>query len=252
MNKFIFLLAFLPLFAFGQQKETVSDSSWIANRNGIFFQLRAQVFSNGEETTTAVPLGDTAQTVAKFRDNIRNAANTFASDAQIVSGYRLQITELIRFGRTLPGILGKSPLDSLRNDQTNLLVNSGWTLRTEGTSTGIRFRVTAQGTFQWRADTTATWRSAAFLGGVLRVNGLNNYTTDFFKNAKGRWTTINQQYTIRPPGDVAARDMADLPEEPVSTPVPQTPKTELLTGGKVRIGELMYKYNTSKKKWEQI
>ena len=251
MNKFIFIfLALMPVFAFGQQKETVSDSSWIANRNGIFYQLRAVVYSNGEESTTAVPLGDTVQTVQKFRDNIRNAAATFATDAQIVSGYRLQITELIRFGRTLPGIIGKSPLDSLRADQQNLLVTSGWTLRTDGTSTGIRFRVTAQGAFQWKADTTTTWRAAAFLGGVIRVNSLNGYTTDFFRNAKGRWTTISQQYTIRPPGDVAARATDDIPEEPA--PASDVPKTELLAGGKVRIGELLYMYNSKTKKWVQL
>lgn len=250
MNKFIFiLLAFLPVFAFGQQKETISDSSWIANRNGIFYQVRAVVYSNGEENTTAIPLGDTAQTVAKFRDNIRSAATTFASDAQIVSAYRQQITELIRFGKTLPGILGKSPLDSLRTDQPNLLVNSGWTLRTDNSTMGIRFRVNGSGAFQWKADSTANWRTAAFLAGVIRLSGLNGYNTDFFKNAKGRWTTINQQYTIRPPGDVAARFFTDTPEEPA---LPVQPKTELLTGGRVRIGELLYKYNTTTKKWVQL
>jgi hypothetical protein len=247
----IILLAVVPGFAFAQQKETASDSSWIANRNGIFYQIRAVVYANGEENTTAVPLGDTIQTVQKFRDNIRNAASTFASDAQIVSGYRRQITELIRFGRTLPAILGKSPLDSLRADQSNLLIASGWTLRTDGTNTGIRFRVTLLGAFQWKADTTTTWRSAFYLVGVIRLNGMNGYATDFFKNSKGGWTTISQQYSIWPPGNESRLISADLPEEQLAA-TDHLPKTELLTGGVVRIGELQYKYNGRIKKWVQL
>ncbi len=246
-NKLFISLFLLPFFAIAQ--ETTSDSSWIINRAGIFYQVRAQVFTSGNESQTLTLLGDTATTTQKFRDNIKSAATTFASDAQIVSGYRNQITELIRFGRTLPGILGKSPLDSLRADQPNLLVTSGWTLRTTGASTGIRFRVTGLGAFQWKADTTATWRAASFLVGVIRLNGLNGYATDFFKNSVGRWVTISQQYTIRPPGDVSARFFVDTADEPAQ---PAQPVTELLAGGRVRIGELLYKYNSKTKKWAQL
>jgi len=246
MNKFIvFLLALLPAIAFGQQKEITTDSSWIVNRNGVFYQVKYQVFNTGEETTNIIPIGDTTTTVNRFRENIKSAATTFASDAQIVSGYRLQITELIRFGRTLPALLGKSPLDSLRNDQKNLL-DAGWSVN----GTGLRFRVTGAGAFQWKADTTTQWRAAAFVGSVIRLNSFNGYTTDFFRNAKNRWTTISQQYTIRQPADVAARlDSADLPEEQAAEPT--APTTELLPGGIVRVGEKEFKYNTKTKQWVQ-
>ena len=250
MNNTLFLwLIFLPLIAIGQQKEIVTDSSYIVNRNGKFFQVQTTTFSTGEETSSTILLGDTAQTVRKFKRDITEAAQQWASDAQVISGFRQKITEAIRFGKTLPGILGKSPLDSLRADQPDLLVTTGWTLRTDGTSTGIRFRVTGAGAFQWKADSTATWRAAAFLVGVIRLNGLNGYNTDFFKNSKGRWATISQQYTIRPPGDVAARFFTDTTDEP--TP-PAPPVTEFLSGGRVRVGELIYKYNTRTKKWEQL
>lgn len=248
---FLWLVLFLPAMAFGQNKEIVTDSSWIVNRNGIFYQLRAQVFSNGEESTTAVPLGDTIQTVQKFRDNIRNTVATFASDAQITSGYRLQVTEILRYGRSLPPILGKSPIDSLRNDQKNLL-DQGWAIHSGGSSTGLRFRVTAGGVFQWKADTTSTWRAAAFLGGVIRLNTFQGYTEDFWRTPKGRWVSANQRYTIRPPGDIAARDIADIPEDNPAPADPAPPKTELLAGGIVRIGEVLYKFNSRSKKWEQL
>ena len=242
------LCLLLPLFSFCQNSPApVVDSSWIVNKAGQFYQANYKLFADGREATELKPYGDTATTANRFRENIQSVAATFANDAQIVSGYRSQVSELIRFAKTLPEIIGRNPLDTILKTQPNIFDNSGWTLSTGGTQIGIRFRQTAQGTFQWRADTTTNWRSAAFLGSIIRLNSLNGYTSDFFKDSKGRWKTINQQYTIKQPGDIAARmDSADLPEEAL---VPAPPQTELLTDGIVRIGEIQYKYNSKTKKW---
>ena len=245
----IFLITLLPFASFSQSKDLVSDSSWITNRAGIFYQVKIQIFSNGEETTTAIPIGDTATTTQKFRENIKSSAATFASDAQIVSAYRAQITELIRFGRTLPSILGKSPLDSIRAEQTDLLAVTGWNVRSINSVTGLRFRIAGTGVFQWKTDTTTIWRGAAFLGNVIRLTSFNGYTTDFFKNSKGYWTTINQQYTIRSPFSTLEKTTLQPEIEQLQSDLPFT---ELLTGGRVRIGKVVYKYNTKAKKWDQL
>ena len=250
MNNSLFLwLLFLPLFAFGQQKETVTDSSWIANKSGTFYQVRYQLYSTGESVTSELPLGDTITTFKLFRDQIKNVAATLASDAVIVSEHRQKVSELTRFARTLPGILKRNVLDSIQAEQSNLFQNSGWTIRAGSTSAAFRFRQTAQGVFQWKADSTTNWRAAAFLGSVIRLNGLNGQTVDFYKNAKGRFITINGQYLIRQPGDVAARFTGDTPieSEPIPTP---PPAPEFLKNGTVRVGELIYKYNSRKKIWE--
>lgn len=249
----LFTLLFAAMSATAQtsgQKEVISDSSWIANRAGVFYQARYTVYSTGEESTTLTPLGDTAQTVTRFTDFFRSEAARLAGDANIVRGYRQTVTELLRLGRTLPGLLGKSPLDSLRNTEPNLLQTSQWQLSAGANSTGLRFRVTAAGAFQWRADTTTNWRSAGFIGDIVRLNSLNGYTTDFYRSGKS-WRTINGQYIIRP---IASRSLTtDTDDDPEPQPAPEPepePKTVLNSDGTVSMPDgRKYKYNSRAKKW---
>lgn len=247
----LFALLFAAMTATAQtgQKEVISDSSWITNRAGVFYQARYTVYNNGEESTTLQPLGDTAQTVTRFRDFFTSESNRLAGDAAIVKAYRPVVTELIRLGRSLPNILGKSPYDSLRTTQKNLYDANTWTVRNGTGSTGIRFRQTATGLFQWKSDTATVWRPAAYLGGVIRLNLYGGYTTDFFrKNNADRWTTLDSRYVIQKADQ--ARDLADFTDDPTPAQAPPLADTELRNDGTVRIGEKIMKYNTKKKLWE--
>ena len=247
----LFALIFAAMTATAQtgQKEVVSDSSWITNRAGLFYQARYTVYNNGEESTTLQQLGDTAQTVTRFRDFFTSESNRLAGDAAIVTAYRQVVTELIRLGKSLPTILGKSPLDSLRSENKKLLDASTWTIKSGASSTGLRFRVTSTGTFQWKSDTATVWRTGAYLGGVVRLNNYQGYTTDFFrKGSFNAWKTLDNRYQITTI-DANARDLADLPDPEPAT-APPLADTELRNDGTVRIGEKIMKYNTKKKLWE--
>lgn len=247
-NTFFLWLLFLPLFATAQTQTVTVDSSWITNEGGDFYQARYQEYSTGDRVTTFTRIGDTLTAFNRFQEAIVSQGNNLSADAAVVYEHRARVTELIRFGKTLPSIIGKSPLDSIRKVEPTILDVSGWTIRTGNLSTGLRFRVTGAGIFQWKADTTATWRPAAFLGAVIRLNSLNGYTTDFFKSGN-RWRTVDGRYQIRKAGDSANRDLS--PED-VPDSSKQPSGTELLDKGVVRIGEQKWKYNSSKKKWEQL
>lgn len=237
--KFLFIILF-PASLVGQVKTITADSSWITNQNGVFYRTQQVQYSTGEKVITESPIGDTATTYTKFKNEIEAIANRFADDVERVAAYRQQITELIRFGKEVPNTIGLSPLDSLRNG-TDLL-ETGW--KVDGAA--ISFRVNNAGNFQWKYDTLQDWTQAAYLGGVIRLNNFNGYNTDFFRRSNNRWITANNRNTIRRPGDIAAR-VAVSEEE---TPPPAPPQTELLAGGIVRIGEIQYKFNARKKKWE--
>lgn len=239
--RFLFIILF-PSSLVGQTKNITADSSWITNQNGVFYRTQQVQYSTGEKVITESPIGDTSTTYTKFKNEIEAIANRFADDVERVAAYRQQITELIRFGKEVPNTIGLSPLDSLRNGAG--LLDAGW--KVDGVA--ISFRVNNAGNFQWKFDTVQNWTQAAYLGGVIRLNNFNGYNTDFFRRSNNRWITANNRNTIRRPGDIAAR--VTVSEE--ETPPPAPPQTELLAGGIVRIGEIQYKFNTRKKKWEAI
>lgn len=243
MKQIIFLIILIPAILSAQTatKTVVSDSSWLTNTSGVFYRAQLIQYSTGEKVLTESPIGDTSTTYTKFRADLEAISNRFASDIEKVASYKQQVAELIRFGKELPALIGRSPYDSLRNG-TDLL-NSGW--KVDGVA--ISFRVNNAGNFQWKYDTLADWSQAAYLGGIIRLNGFNGYTTDFYKRSNNRWITADNRYAIRKPGDTAARSRdIDIDD----TPAPAAhPKTEFLPNGTVRVGEVVYKYNSKKKTW---
>ena len=200
------------------------------------------MFQDGGEKLEVTLIGDTATTVSKFTSNFRDEAKRYAADAAIVRDYRARITELIRFGKSLRGVLGASPYDSIRAFQPDLFGTGVWVVN----NTPLRFRVTGSGAFQYRPDTTATWRPAGFLDGVVRLNNLNGYTTDFFRvGGNDRWVTMNSQYYIRRVGSQLRIEAIDPPENaPAATAI-------LLQSGVVQIGSKKYKWSTTKREWTE-
>jgi hypothetical protein len=231
------------------QAQAQIDSSWIENRNGSFFQARKHLFPDGGEKLEVTLIGDTATTVSKFISNMRDEANRYAADAAIVRRYHARITELIRFGKALPAVLYASPYDSIRNYQEDLYSTGVWKIN----NTGLRFRLTGAGVFQYRPDTTATWRPAGFLDGVIRLNNLNGYTTDFFRiEGKDKWVTLNSQYAIGRFGIRSTNYIEPRSVETIETSEPAlTNTTILLQSGVVQIGDKKYKWSTAKKEWTE-
>lgn len=245
----------LPLIGFcqdsAQGKQISSDSAWIKNEGGNFFQYRQKTYSNGEQETNLVLIGDTATTQSRFLNDVKNIAATMANDANIVRTYRLQLSELIRFANSIKAPVGLDILDSLRSERFSYLYEGSWSLgriNDPENYMGITWMENAD-TLAYRSDTTATDRKAEFLGPVIRLYNLNGYNEDFFITSGGYYQTASGLYIllpqgISPPAYVASRSLIKRPET--------QPKTELLTNGTVRIGEIVYKYNSKTKKWKEL
>jgi hypothetical protein len=248
--KHFYLFGLLALFAvsLAAQDTTVRDSSWIVNRAGVFFQARQTVTTAGVETTTVTPIGDTSTTTRVFVTNIQNEAARMAGDANIVRQYRAGVTELIRFAREISVTINRTPLDSIAASQTNLYTPDFWDIN----GLGIRFRRTAAGLYQWRSDTTTTWRPFAFLGGIMRLNSLNGYTTDLYRLPSGnQFRSVNNQYSIKPKSQVAQRTAAAPVEEP-ETLLPPRQYYTLNSNGTISTESGAWRWNARAKKWVKI
>lgn len=242
----IIWLMLIPAVLSGQ--EITRDSSWLVNNQGNFYQARLQEYSNGNSVQTLTFIGDTVTTATQFQNTLKSEAARLNQDANLIIGYRSTITEIIRFGKALPAVIGRSPYDSLRNAQPNLLATGYWGINT----TGLRFRVTAQGAFQWKADSTSTWRPAAFIGDIIRLNSLEGWNTDFFrKPGTNRFVSLNSRYVIRPIGS-QQRDIDPLANDGEEPEPPRQPAAKLNNDGSVTIDGKKFKYNTKTKVWRQI
>lgn len=248
----LFLALFFAATAFAQQPTIVADSTYIVRKDKAFVQRTVQLYDNGEVAQPAgVVVGDTAQAAQFYSQFFSSTGDRYASDIRIIQDYRRGINELLRFGKVVSTAIGVNPLDTLIRKEKNLLSTAYWQITSGATATGITFRVTNAGAFQWKADTSSAWRPAGFLGSILRLNNFQGFTHDFVKNAGGgQFVSMSQQYRIRPIGPT--RDLADLPDPEPLTPAPAELKPEFLSGGVVRYGELKYKYNTKTKKWETL
>jgi hypothetical protein len=245
MKNILFLISFLSISCAASAQEI--DSAWIFNRTGEFFQARKVVFATGAETTTIIPLGDTTNTVLSFTNQLENDALDFSRVAEYALQSRKNVTEKVRFYRFLPTILGRNLLDTIAKDEPDLYKTGHWRIN----QTPIRFRRTATN-FQYRADTSATWRQMTFLGSVIRLNDFNGYTTDLYRTGRtGKvYKSINNQYDLRPISDVSSR-IAAAPVQEEDPPALR--KTILLGDGRLILEDgKIYKYNLRKKTWDLI
>lgn len=255
ISAFFALLFTATTFA-QSQPVVIADTVFIVRKDNKFVQRSAQVYDNGEVNQPAgTIIGDTAQAITHYSTFFSTSSANIANDIRIILEYRRSITTLINFAPIVRSAIGINPLDTLIKKEPNLLSVDYWQVTSGATSSGIKFRLTTTGAglsaFQWRADTSSAWLPAAFLGNVLRLYRYNGYNHDFVKSANGKaFISMSKQYRIQPIGQ--ARDLSDIPDpEPLTPPQPEL-KPEFLAGGVVRYGELKYKYNTSKKKWETL
>jgi hypothetical protein len=241
MKNILFLIAFFATFA-GSAQEL--DSSWIFYSNGQFFQARRVVFLTGAKRTSITPLGDTTQCVRYFTEQNTLEVDELLTFAEYGRISRKRISEKSRYYRFLPSILGRNLLDTIAKDEPDLYQNGYWRIN----QTPIRFRRTATN-FQYRADTSATWRQMTFLGSVIRLNDFNGYTTDLYRTGRtGKvYKSINNQYDLRPISDNSSRTAA---RQTVPEDEPPQQKTTLVADGTVIFEGKTYRYNSRKKTWE--
>jgi len=107
----------------------------------------------------------------------------------------------------IPYQAGKSPADSIEAKDLDPFLVAGWTMKTSAGSTAVTFNKTAAGKLRYQ-NVTATNRQCDLLGSVIRLRDYptNGTNIDLFKSPNGkRWTSLNRDYQLIPPGGTANR-----------------------------------------------
>lgn len=244
----LILFIFLLLNAFPYKKCNAQsievDSSFIINKNGVFYQNRKIVDEIGNETMTSLVIGDSTKLFVYLKNSLDLDLFDYIRFASQSLTLRKLVSEKARYLRSA-GNIGALILDSIAKKEPSLYTNGYWKIN----DTGIRFRRTANN-WQWRSDTTTQWREMTFFGSVIRLNGLNGYTTELYKIAESskRFRSANSQFTLQPISSSSRRTVID----PISEGDTEKQKTILVADGTVILNGKKYKYISKSKIWKEL
>ena len=231
---FCLLLLAIPLLLFSQ-KEVITDSTWISNDSGNFFENHIKIYNTGETDGGYKRLiGDTAAVVEKFSNAFEQQAERFAQDAKVVSEYPSNIRELIRQDDAIEAMLGISPLRTLLQKQDTVFTDTTWSIKIEGSGfVPIVFNVNAGGNLRYTVDTFPT-KTAILFGNVIRLNNFLGGTWDeiLFKQRDGFYTSLDKRLLLRLTNGSGNRSVAmpspsgrQLDTIPIPTDKPAKKKT---------------------------
>lgn len=247
---FLLLIWLLPLTLLAQRVLT-TDSTWIANANGLFYEHRLLEYSSGESTKSVTLLGDTSSVVNKYIDDLRRRTDAMATDVQVTSDFARQVREIVRQDGPIATLLGISPLNRLVAPVGAALVDSTYRVRFNGATKTFRFSLTNQGALRYRADTFPA-RPANYLGRVLRLNNWLNSgdPLDLYQFSNGRWhNSVRTVQVFLQSAGPQNRSASSAPEpdiaglrEPLTAPV-------LYEGGFAFLDGQWYKFNPKQRAW---
>lgn len=198
---FLFLVMFLGCSAFAQ-RTLLTDSTWISNESGLFFENHIAIYDNGEtEGGYKRLLGDTTKVVDKFTGKFEQDAARFANDAKVIVEYPAKIRELIRQDADVVALTGLSPLKTLVSRYSAPFTDTTWAIRQNGVNLGVVFAVNAQGNLRYTLDTFPT-KTAIIFGDVIRLNNYRNTTDDviFYRIGSNSFSTIDKMVILRVSG----------------------------------------------------
>lgn len=211
MKKLLFLLVFAPAFLFAQQN-AVSDTSYRVKDGATFFEVKIFKYADGSEQTFKTLIGDSATLVAAARARLSSQAATMAVDVRYVSKYRRQFSELLREAAEVQALTGTDPQKQVQQEFQEPFLQSGWTIRRDGTNSPVNFSLNAQGMLRYNVNGGSN-SQANLIGQAVR---LRNYPssgtfTDLFRNENGVWVNAEGTIILRPPGNNSPVNRAVAP-----------------------------------------
>lgn len=205
MKHIFFLLLLLPVLL-PAQRSLVSDSTWISNSGGVFYENHLNLYDNGEtDGGFRRRLGDTMQVLRSYVNSIEGKASQLAADARIVSDFPAKVKELLRQGSAINNMIGRNPLDTLQKKYQAGLVDTTWQMRINGAAfVPFAFSVTAGGQLRYKLDTQAN-KNATVLGDVIRLANFNGGTVevDLFLQKERFYTSIDRKIILRVAGSTS-------------------------------------------------
>lgn len=192
----LFLLAAASAFA---QRTVTSDSTWISNQGGIFYENRLIIWSNGDEDQTKRSVGDTSKVFSKNVRQIEQEGDRFAEDAKSVSAFPKRIREIIRQADALEAIIGWNPLDSLQRKYASVLTDTLLQIKTDGGDwLDFSLFVNNAGKLRYRVDTLPA-KNAVLIGGVLRLYNFlgSTFEVDLFRSGDYDFYSLDSRVVVR-------------------------------------------------------
>lgn len=189
MKVLFFLLLSLGVSA----QETVSDTTYLTNTLGVFYENNRVVYADGKTVPTSTPIGDTLTTLNTFVERYNSKVNTLANDVKVVRLYRGVTSQILKDDASITSVLGKSPLKQLQDTYAEQLLGD-WTLQSPGNAdTNIKFTINASGQLRFLV-TGSTSKQAVILS--QQCVKLNSYPSsgnniDLFQVNSKRWSDAN-------------------------------------------------------------
>ena len=198
MKNILFLLAFLPLFAFGQTP--LSDTTYVKQIGVNFYEVTRFVYdTDGNEYNERQKLiGDSITLYTVRKNKFEQRGKDLAIEVQATSTFGKEITAILRQSDRTEALTGINPLDSLQKE--NIEYYTGNTFQILGDSIEeLAFTVTAAGNLRCKVN-NGTNKNVTVIG--REVVRINNYptqgkSTDFFSNGRAIFLTQDGKKRIR-------------------------------------------------------
>lgn len=200
--KYAILFLFLPLFAFAQQREVASDTSYFAWYPDGWYLTFQTNYVSGHPTFGHTFYGDTSAAYAQLKDGIQNATAGRAVDVSTVSLYGRRNKEDLRLSDEFLAKAGISVVDSIEAQNSEPFLQAGWVMKSAGVEVPILFNTTATKRLRYQYNST-TNRQTDLMGSVIRLRDfpITGSTSDFYRDPTGRrWVTLDRLYILIPPG----------------------------------------------------
>lgn len=207
MKYLFFVIALFCAFAVTAQDAVLSDTSYIENRTGVFWQITATTYESGRITSDQVPLGrDTATVVNAVIGALFPALTQYAEASVQATKLQIQRKRITEAGQSLTLLIGKNYYTALSDLLGDEFI-ADYTMRVNGGSNinvsilrigggGLRYR---QGGTNFTLDVvTRNWLRIRRYDGTATQTPDTNVVVDLFYDAPAkRWIDASGRYLLR-------------------------------------------------------
>ena len=125
---FLFLCLFLLLAQIATAQKTVlSDTSFITNNAGKFFETKETIYSNGESERVTNLIGDTSQVLTMYANAANVETKQFAACVAVVNGRNKSVQKVSRLSNTCNATTGKTIWNYLQSINEPLWIDTSAT-----------------------------------------------------------------------------------------------------------------------------
>jgi hypothetical protein len=197
-NLFLFLSLIALPFAATAQVQVVTDTIYITQTAGKFFQTKSTTYEDGSSQTSTVLLGDSTQTLSFFANSLVSQASQISSAAVVYMDVNKTAKQLNQIDAAVTALVGSSPQKAIQNSIKAPFLSGSWSLSDAGVSKAVTFAENASGLLRYTvAGSTA--KTVSVLGSAWVV--LKNYPTtgvdtNLFQLSTKRWATVDKSIIL--------------------------------------------------------